>query len=448
MEAGAAQRLATWRDALCSPPGDFSRDPASGFLPGSARDPARTWVLLYPQALQSALGDALRRQFAHVAAAPDGLLTLAKVRSAAQSFWQSCHASACADAPPTTLLAIGGGSVMDLAKVMRWLPTAARCAALAKVDDETWYAQIVEGLAQADRLHLIVLPTTAGTGSEATPYATLWGRYKISFHHPQAFADLAVVDYHLTLGTPWILTRDSALDALSHALDVLWHRASDAALQATAADLAQQIVAALERLHDSLGAPEGQEDHNARCAMARASLLAGQLIARTESSLVHALSYPLTLREGLTHGLACAQWIAAVAALACEASPGVARHLDAIWGVAGMRAKEEAAHGPDHAPDLAPAHQPAHAQDLAHAHQAAHAQDLAHAHQPAQRACAKLLARITAWLAALGVPSRHFSDEAGKTALAIARKHPRGRNFLDTQEPDTGTAMPHAAATG
>ena len=413
---------------------------------GAYVSPASALILVYPQAVHGALGEALRGQLglragrtsaphaARIESAPDGLLTLAKAKTAAQRFWSACHARA-ARAPalehatgsdqvpapigdlsgsshaPPALVAVGGGSVMDLAKVMRWLPSPARCAVLAELHEETWLAAMQAGLAGATRLRLVLLPTTAGTGSETTPYATLWGKQKHSFYAPTAFADLAIIDYHLTLGTPWTLTRDSGLDALAHALDVLWNRASDDLLRARATLVAAQIVRALNDLRRAARAQAMRaqpDDPDARRRMAEAATQAGQLIALTESSLVHALSYPLTLREGLTHGHACAQWIAAVAALACAASASIAPALASIWGAA-------ATDGPDPETDL---EMPEEASTTASAE--------------------RWTAHIEAWLSTLGVASRRTDDEAGRKALATALDHPRGRNFI-------GACAPRAA---
>jgi alcohol dehydrogenase class IV len=421
--AGAAQRLAAFVNPACA------------------------WVLVYPQAEKGALGEVLRRQLglrrgcgaalegAWLEPAPDGLLTLAKAKAAAQGFWSACHARATraqaivraqvaapvrastgSSVGPLTLVAVGGGSVMDLAKMMRWLPSPVRCAALEELHEEAWLTAMRAGLAGADRLRLVVMPTTAGTGSETTPYATLWGTQKHSFTAPGAFADLAIIDYQLTLGTPWTLTRDCGLDALAHALDVLWNRASDNTLRARATLVAAQIVRALGDLRratetqevlalggqsNATGAQEPRappDDQDARRRMAEAAMQAGQLIARTESSLVHALSYPLTLQEGLSHGLACAQWIAAVAALACAASASIAPALASIWGTttgndpkSGFEAQEGAS-------------------------TAAEGERWA--------------AHIEVWLSTLGVASRRINDEAGRKALAAALSHPRGRNFV------------------
>ena len=424
VEGGAARRLANFVDL------------------------SKAWILLYPQAAHSALGNDLRRQctalqasakpcaIARIEPAPEGLLTLGKARLAAQRFWSACHAfrasaaswsarhafrasaaswSAChasraseSIGPATgtndsglSLVAIGGGSVMDLAKVMRWLPSPERATALAGLSDEAWLKDLQSGLEQDERLRLLLLPTTAGTGSEATPYATLWGQHKHSFHHPRAFADLAIIDEELTYGMPWTLTRDSGLDALSHALDVLWNRASDAALRARATEVARQIVDALWQLRPD---PETSKTENppARRAMAEAAMHAGQLIARTESSLVHALSYPLTLHENLSHGLACAQWIAAVAAIAANASPELGEALDTIW--VGSTAGEHDAVALIQTNGKGP---------------------LTTLDDQELR-----IARIAGWLASLGVMSRRIDDEAGKAALAVALEHPRGRNFV------------------
>ena len=74
------------------------------------------------------------------------------------------------------------------------------------------------------KIPLLLAATTAGTGSEVSPTATIWDfakQCKHSFFGPEVFANVAISDPCLCLGAPWFVSRDSAIDALSHALEAI-----------------------------------------------------------------------------------------------------------------------------------------------------------------------------------------------------------------------------------
>lgn len=196
---------------------------------------------------------------------------------------------------PTAILALGGGSVLDAAKVT---------AVLLGGDD----GQLTESLrsdqpqAWSRQIPLVVVPTTAGTGSEVTPFATVWDSIscrKYSVSGDAVFPDLALLDPELTLTLPRDETLFGGLDATSHALESLWNKNATPLTRALS-------FAALERIRRALpGAlrDPGQVHH--RHAMQEASLLAGMAISQTRTAIAHAISYPLTLHHGVPHGLAC-----------------------------------------------------------------------------------------------------------------------------------------------
>ena len=154
------------------------------------------------------------------------------------------------------------------------------------------------------RLPLIAVPTTAGTGSEVTPWATLWDRSsakgaKRSLHRADTWPEAALVDPMLTLSCPPALTLASGLDALSHAFEAIWNRGANPCSDALAVQAARGVLTTLPALLD---APDSLP---LREAMSRAALLAGLAFAQTRTALAHALSYDLTLLRGTSHGLAC-----------------------------------------------------------------------------------------------------------------------------------------------
>lgn len=244
---------------------------------------------------------------------PDGLVTIERADQMRQHFW--AHHSG-RDVP--TLIAIGGGSTLDLAKSMRiaLAPNVSITSVLDQPSDINDFAACP----------LLLMPTTAGTGSEVSSTATLWdidNGSKHSFYGSAAIADWAVVDPELCLTAPWHVTRDSGVDALAHALEAIWnlHRVPKAFAFAMSA--AQQITRALPGLTDH------PHDIALRAEMSQASLWAGQAMALTETALVHALSYEDTLLKGVSHGAACARWLPRVYKLACESSEELGIYLRA-----------------------------------------------------------------------------------------------------------------------
>lgn len=279
--------------------------------------PGRALVLLYPQAAAahwperiSALLGARRADCLPV---PDGLPTLALARSLCVDAWSRVEAS-----PGTTIVAVGGGATMDLAKAACHRPRS------RAFDDLAAWIRGERSMPLLDPIPLVAVPTTAGTGSEVTPWATLWDTdaptaRKLSLHRAGGYPRAAVVDPESTRSCPPQVTRDSGLDALSHALEAIWNRNATAVTDALAIDAARQVLAALPAL---LAAPDRMD---LRERMSLAALQAGLAFAQTQTALAHALSYEVTLTRGTPHGLACAIWLPT----ACRLAQGHAPRCDA-----------------------------------------------------------------------------------------------------------------------
>jgi len=255
----------------------------------------RALVLIYPEAiggpLQERLTTLLGDRCAGVIAAPAANPDVESLEALHTALWSSDHGASC-------LVAVGGGSTIDTAKGLALGTPAGGFSALR--------AHLREGTAfePSARLALIAVPTTAGTGSEVTPWATLWDRscakgVKRSLHRADTWPEAAFVDPTLTLSCPAGLTLASGLDALSHALEAIWNRAANPYSDALAVQAARGVLTTLPALLD---APQSLP---LREAMSRAALLAGLAFAQTRTALAHALSYDLTLMRGTPHGLAC-----------------------------------------------------------------------------------------------------------------------------------------------
>lgn len=224
-----------------------------------------------------------------------------------------------------TMVAMGGGSAMDTAKLMQ--------VATEDGSFESLFAALSIGAQPevARAFPLIAVPTTAGTGSEVTPWATLWDRSsaqpkKYSLHTQQTWPEAALVDPSLTLSAPAAVTRNSALDALSHSLESIWNVNSNPVSDTLAVEAARTVIATLP------GLLENPSSRELRASMSRASLMAGLAFSNTRTALAHSISYEMTLKHGLPHGLACSFTLPLVWRLATGADAGRDAVLARVFG--------------------------------------------------------------------------------------------------------------------
>jgi alcohol dehydrogenase class IV len=221
------------------------------------------------------------------------------------------------------LWAIGGGTTLDLGKMLRWrMPDVSMAG-------QAWRNNRIPSGSVRHRLWCS--PATAGSGSEVTPWATVWDSQSSSafrwLWHPMAgYPERAIVDPCLTLSCPPSVTRDCGLDALSRALESIWSQQTSLTSRALACEAARLILGHLPAL---MRVPS---DLYLRERLAYGSLLAGLAMAQTRTALAHALSYDLTSRESTPHGLACATWLPMVMSLALERSARVRQDLQTVFG--------------------------------------------------------------------------------------------------------------------
>jgi phosphonate metabolism-associated iron-containing alcohol dehydrogenase len=207
---------------------------------------------------------------------------------------ESCRLYGAATRPIEAIVALGGGSVMDAAKVL-----AAADGSFGRVRH---HLETGKGGAGLSRTPIIAVPTTSGTGSEVTSWATVWDTermLKYSLASETLYPEAALVDPDLTLGLPRAITISTGLDALSHALESIWNVNANPVSGALAETAAREVIDALPRLAGDLG------NTGLRTRLSRASLFAGLAFSNTKTALAHALSYHLTLHHGVPHGVAC-----------------------------------------------------------------------------------------------------------------------------------------------
>ncbi|VVD33691.1 iron-containing alcohol dehydrogenase [Paraburkholderia dioscoreae] len=191
----------------------------------------------------------------------------------------------------TGVLGIGGGSPMDVAKVV---------ALLAGNNGHLTEAYGVR-VANGPRLPLALIPTTAGTGSEVTPIAivTTGESEKKGIVSPLLLPDIAILDGELTLGLPAAVTAATGIDAIVHALEAITSASTNNnPISKTLALQALRLLGANIRTAVFDGANAA-----ARNAMLLGSCLAGQAFANSPVAAVHALAYPVGARYHVPHGL-------------------------------------------------------------------------------------------------------------------------------------------------
>ena len=189
------------------------------------------------------------------------------------------------------VIGLGGGSSLDVAKL----------AALIAGGGEELGAVYGVGKARGPRLPLILVPTTAGTGSEVTPISivTTGAAEKMGVVSPVLLPDLALLDPELTLGLPPQVTAATGIDAMVHAIEAYASASSNN--NPLSRTLARQ---ALELMGGAiLTAVQEGGDVAARSAMLLGSMLAGQAFANSPVAAVHALAYPIGGHFHVPHGL-------------------------------------------------------------------------------------------------------------------------------------------------
>lgn len=202
-----------------------------------------------------------------------------------------------------SIVALGGGSVLDSAKALAVsLPSGVERpleAVFRAGGSQNWRSS----------LRLVAVPTTAGTGSEVTPFATVWdgtAHRKHSLAGDLLYPHTAVLDPELILTLPPDETVHTALDSISHALESLWNKNRTPMSELCAFRALELATRALPRVLDR------PDDPDARGRMQQVSLLAGLAISQTRTAIAHSVSYPLTSRYGVPHGLACSFTLPAI----------------------------------------------------------------------------------------------------------------------------------------
>ncbi|MBT4242796.1 MAG: iron-containing alcohol dehydrogenase [Planktomarina temperata] len=191
----------------------------------------------------------------------------------------------------TGVIGFGGGSSLDVAKL----------AALLAASNQPLAEAYGIGNAQGPRLPLVLVPTTAGTGSEVTPISivTTGASEKMGVVSPLLLPDLALLDPELTLGLPAHVTAATGIDAMVHAIEA--YASVNANNNPISRALAVEALGLMGRM--LLRAVQKPDDLEARTGMLLGSMLAGQAFANSPVAAVHALAYPIGGHYKVPHGL-------------------------------------------------------------------------------------------------------------------------------------------------
>lgn len=244
--------------------------------------------------------------FPHISQNP----TIAECRGA-------CDAISAAKAH--SVLAIGGGSVMDAAKAAAWMSEN------FIIDPEKLFA----GALKREPLPLMLCGTTAGTGSEVSAVAVITDDYgkKRSIKHPYCFAKYVFADPRYTDTMPRSVTVSTALDALCHAVEGYLSPSCDDISTLFAQKALPKLMRGLVYLCDN-----ELPDSAMRDELFDGALLAGMVLCACGTAFPHPMGYVLTEDHGIPHGQACAVFLPALLDCAVQHAPDRASSLFALCG--------------------------------------------------------------------------------------------------------------------
>ncbi|MCP4640883.1 MAG: iron-containing alcohol dehydrogenase [bacterium] len=238
-------------------------------------------------------------------------------------------AKQCRDEACDFVVALGGGSPMDVAKAAAGLAlNPGLCADYFGADKFTNGA-----------LPIVAIPTTAGTGSEVTPGAVIVDAdagVKRTVSGRVVYPRLAILDPEVTLSLPRTITVNTGLDVLSQAMEGIVSKKAGPLTTLLGLEACRLVKRWLPAAAD-----DGQ-DIEARSAMLYASLLSGCVIAQTGTTLVHGMGYYLTIEFGVAHGLANALLLTPLFQHNADHLPEVVAAIAGALGISAHPTAEEA----------------------------------------------------------------------------------------------------------
>lgn len=234
---------------------------------------------------------------------------------------------------PEVVIAIGGGSTMDMAK---------SCVGLAYLNnkDQLRKEDVLECIKTKDYLDnpinipIYAIPTTAGTGSEVTRWATVWdledgAKYSIDALHLCPNKAYIIPEYTVSMSKR--LTLSTGLDALCQATEAYWAKATNPMVKELSKVAIRLIVEYLPKVISDTNNLYYREK------VFLGSLFSGLAFSNTRTTACHSISYPLTMKFGVEHGLACIMSLSKV----MEINLSAIDEVDELFEVLGVRNTEE-----------------------------------------------------------------------------------------------------------
>ncbi len=228
------------------------------------------------------------------------------------------------------VMGIGGGSPMDAAKAIAALLTN-------NLDDHSLFA----GSYPVAVPPILCVPTTAGTGSEVTPYAILTDHAsgtKRNMGGVELFPRLAFLDASYMKSLPWTVTINTAVDALSHALEGWLAVRGNALSEPFALTGIREMVHALNELAvlKTRGTAAQEIPFDLRERALHGSMFGGMTIAQTGTTVLHAMGYCLTMDRNIDHGLANGLLMPGYLRFLSRRMPDRMKQLEALLGLEGL----------------------------------------------------------------------------------------------------------------
>jgi len=190
------------------------------------------------------------------------------------------------------VIALGGGSVMDLAKVVMAHLCLGKSDIYELIEYKGKFSQTISS---------IFLPTTHGTASEVTMWGSIWNmeeKKKYSISHPDLYPKVAILDGNLTLSLPLNISIITLMDALSHSFESIWNKNANP----TSTDFAISAICSI--LNNCEALKENPSNLEIRNNLLKAATVAGLAFSNTTTAAAHSMSYPLTIHYGIPHGIA------------------------------------------------------------------------------------------------------------------------------------------------
>lgn len=195
------------------------------------------------------------------------------------------------------IIAVGGGSIIDISKALKALKGQ-------KVDSASAFKEILLNTSYreySNKCSLIAIPTTTGTGSEVTPFASMWDKKenkKYSLSGNTVYAEAAIIDASFLKNIPLAVAVSTSLDALCHATESFWAKSTNYISRMYALKAISLLVENIEVITTSPNDLQVKEN------LLMGSFFAGLAFSNTKTTSCHSISYPLTMMFKIPHGIA------------------------------------------------------------------------------------------------------------------------------------------------